>query len=139
MKAQGSNGTLKLAELPKPNIKILELTLIGDSPLICNRWSEKAKQQMRDKQQKRAIGPKQAKNPKAEFEASLYRHPEGGYGFPTVAFKSAAVDAAVFIDGAKKTEMRGSFHIDGELVRINGKPSMREDMVRLGGLTADIR
>ena len=37
------------------------------------------------------------------------------------------------------TELRGSFHIEGELVEIKGKPNMREDMVRIGMGTADIR
>ena len=37
------------------------------------------------------------------------------------------------------TEARGAFHIIGELVRIDGEPRMREDMVRVGMGTADIR
>ena len=36
-------------------------------------------------------------------------------------------------------EARGAFHIDGDLVSIQGKPTMREDMVRIGKGVADIR
>jgi hypothetical protein len=38
-----------------------------------------------------------------------------------------------------KTDARATFHIDGELVKIDGEPEPREDMVRVGMGTADIR
>lgn len=66
--------------------------------------------------------------------------PEGVvFGFPTVAFKAAAVDSCSHIDGVTKVEARGAFHIDSEFVVIRGIPEMREDMVRVGMGTADIR
>jgi hypothetical protein len=37
------------------------------------------------------------------------------------------------------TDARTAFHIEGDLLRINGEPRPREDMVRLQGNTADIR
>lgn len=37
------------------------------------------------------------------------------------------------------TAARGAFHIQGELVEIVGEPKPREDMVRVGMGTADIR
>ena len=35
--------------------------------------------------------------------------------------------------------MRAAFHIDGELLEINGIPKIREDMVKVGLGVADIR
>lgn len=125
--------------LPKLNLQRVQVTLIGDSPLICHAWSQKAKRAMLDKQMKRAAKGKEAKNPEQDYIDSLYRHPEGGYGFPTVAFKAAAVDACSQVDGLTKVSARAAFHIDGELVHIDGAPTMREDMVRVGLGTADIR
>lgn len=125
--------------IPPIDVRQMEVTLIGDSPLICHRWSEKAKKEMLDKQMKKAKTAKVAKDPVADFKASLYEHPEGGYGFPCVAFKSAAVGACRFSDGVKMTEARGAFHVVGELAKIVGEPAMREDMVRIGMGTADIR
>lgn len=125
--------------LPALILKTVELTLIGDSPLICHRWSEKAKKQMLDKQMKRAKQAKEAKDPRADYVASLYPYPGGGYGFPVIAFKTAAVDACSHVADITKVLARGAFHIDGELVKIEGEPSMREDMVRVGMGTADIR
>lgn len=125
--------------IPKIDVRQMQITLIGDSPLICHRWSEKAKKEMLDKQMKKAKTAKTAKDPDADYKASLYPHPDGGYGFPCVAFKAAAVGACRFSDGIKMTEARGAFHVVGELAPIDGTPSMREDMVRVGMGTADIR
>jgi len=125
--------------LPKLNLQRVSITLIGDSPLICNQWSKKAIGAMLDKQMKRAKEAKAAKDPKQDYANSLYPHPDGGYGFPMVAFKSAAVDACSHVDGLTKVEARGAFHLQGELACIQGEPSMREDMVRIAMGTADIR
>lgn len=125
--------------LPALNIQFLRIRLVGDSPLICHAWSEKAKREMLDKHMKKAKQAKAAKDPEADYRDSLYTHPDGGYGFPSVAFKNAAVDACSSIAGVTKVEARGAFHIIGDLVKIEGEPSPREDMVRVGMGTADIR
>lgn len=126
-------------ELPALNIQRIQIAVIGDSPLISHRWSEKAKRQMLDKQMKKAKQAKEAKDPEVDFRESLYILPDGSYGFPSVAFKSAAVDACSHVEGVTKVEARGAFHIIGDMVRIIGEPTPREDMVRVGMGTADIR
>lgn len=126
-------------ELPRLEIKMIRIKLAGDSPLICHAWSKKAKEEMLAKQMKKAKQAKEAKNPEKDYEESLYKLPQGGYGFPAVAFKSAAVDACSHIANITKVAARGSFHIIGDMVKINGEPQMREDMVRVGMGTADIR
>ena len=140
--------------IPPIDIRYLEVEIVGDSPLIIHAWSEKAKREMLDKQMKKATKGKDAKDPWREYVDALYwisEKPEnptqadidnGRFGFPAVAFKASAIDAA-FQQGviAKKTTMRGAFHIVEEFVEIIGKPTMREDMVRVGGISkvADIR
>lgn len=139
-------------EIPRIDLRTLTVTLIGDSPLIVHAWSEKAKRQMLEKQMKKASSGKDAKDPFADFCDSLYwltekpKNPtmedvmKAKFGFPTVAFKAAAVDAG-FQQGIleKKTTARGAFHIIGEFAEIEGIPEMREDMVRIAMGTADIR
>lgn len=149
-------ATSTAIELPQLNNKTMEITLIGDSPLIVNAWSMKAKQEMLDKQMKKAKIAKSAKDPVANFNASLYKLPDGGHGFPSVAFKGAAVTACTSVSGVTKVAARQAFHVLGEdidvtgafngvmmrqnLVRINGSEArMREDMVRVGMGTADLR
>lgn len=125
-------------ELPALRIETLTLMLIGDSPLIVHAWSEKAKRQMLDKQMKRAKQAREAKDPEADYEACFYRTETGGYGFPAIGVKSAMVSACRFVD-MKMTEARGAFHIDAEMLPVLGEPRPREDMVRVGMGTADIR
>lgn len=136
-KPQAPQGTA--ITVPDIKIKPITLRLIGDSPLIMHRWSEKAKKEMLDKQQKQAKQGKEAKNPERDYEESMYRFPDGRYAFPCVAFKASAVGACRFVDGMRMTEARGAFHVIGELVEIIGQPRMREDMVRVGMGTADLR
>jgi hypothetical protein len=155
-----TNGTVQVgAEVPAIRREHMYLRLIGDSPLIVHRWSEKARRQMLDKQMKRAKTAKDAKDPAKDFADSLYvisgeprvaELPDGTmgisnagkctFGFPTVGFKAAAVSACRDIDGAKMSEARGRFHVEGELAEIESPgPTAREDMVRVGMGTADIR
>ena len=124
--------------VPAPRIVSLKIHVQGTAPLISHRWSDKAKAMMLAKQTKKATQAKDAKNPEQDFEDSLYRTENGGYGFPAVAFKSAAVRAGTYAD-QHMTFLRGAFHVSGELVEIDGQPEPREDMVRLNGKTADIR
>lgn len=64
------------------------------------------------------------------------------FGFPVSALKACALDSA-YQQGIiqKKTTAKGAFHIQGEFAKIEGTPEIREDMVRVGGIskTADIR
>jgi len=148
-------------EVPRIKVETVEMHLVGTSPLVTHAWSEKAKKQMRDKQTKKAKQAKEAKVPAQDFIDAAYWLTEkpvlsgdmdeaetealeavqdASFGFPTVAFKAAAVAGAGFVDGITKVGTRGAFHIRGELAEIIGPaPVMREDMVRVGMGTADLR
>lgn len=138
--------------IPAMKIKTMNLRIVGDSPLICHAWSEKAKRMMLQRQTRKASTGREVKDPFVDFIESLYwltPKPEtptmedvmnARFGFPTVAFKAAAVDGAYqsgIVD--KKTTLRGAFHVLGEFAEIEGTPIMREDMVRIGMGTADLR
>jgi hypothetical protein len=120
-------------------IKRMRVLIIGDSPLICHAWSHKAKEMMLSKQMKQAAPAQPPKDPEKDYLDSLYIHLDGGYGFPAVGFKSAAVDACSHVANITKVEARGAFHIVGDMVKLVGEPEPREDMVRVGMGTADIR
>jgi hypothetical protein len=126
----------------------MRVPLVGTMPLIVSNFSEKAKRQMLDAQQGRKT-PKVARDPEAEYKAAFYRCKEG-YGFPVTAFKAATVGAARFYGkDVRMTELRQFIFMRGELsekdrqalVPITGEPRMREDVVRLGGMSrsADLR
>lgn len=139
-------------ELPPLALETIDIPLIGVSPLICHAWSEKAMRAMADKQQKKATKGREAKDPFREFADSLYwvsEKPEkidgdaieaATFGFPAVAFKSAAVDACTSTGSITKVAARQAFHLLGETVSLIGPPpSMREDVARVGMGTADLR
>jgi hypothetical protein len=142
--------------LPKIKKEQLKITLIGDTPLITHAWSVKAKKEMLDKQMGVPSAGREKKDPLRDFEQSMYRFSDGGYGFPSVAFKNAAVTACTSVPGITKVAARQCFRILSEegwairafdnqkqrddLVRIEGcEPVIREDMVRVGMGTADLR
>lgn len=138
--------------IPAINIQLFNIKLVGDSPLIVHKWDEKAKKEMLDKHMKKATKGKEIRNPFMEYVKSLYwltEIPENPtqedienakFGFPTVAFKSAAVDAGYQAGLTKnKTISRGAFHVMGDMAEIIGTPLMREDMVRVGMGTPDLR
>lgn len=159
-------------EVPEIEVRNFTLNIVGDTPLISNAWSHKAKQMILQKQQKKVAVGREIRRPWVDFADSLYWLtdkpdldgltdeqardvlqeviPQSKFGFPVIAFKAAALDAG-FQQGAlvrnaggndlAKTTARGAFHIIGdEFAVIEGTPTIREDMVRIGGAskTADL-
>lgn len=125
--------------LPELKIKTATITLHGTTPLIVHRFSEKAIKEMLAKMTGEAQVKKEFKNPEQDYLDSLYLCPDGTPGFPAIAFKSAAVDAANDA-GIQKVLARRAFHVIGnELLPIRGEHRMREDTVRVGISGADIR
>lgn len=131
----------------KIGTETLRVPIVGTAPLIVHKFSEKAKRQMLDAMQGRK-SPKEPKNPEAEFEAAFYRHDDGGYGFPVIAFKAATVGAARFYGkSVSMTALRQFVFMDAEfsktdgqkLARIVGSPHMREDVTRVGMGGTDLR
>jgi hypothetical protein len=138
-----TDATIHIETVP---VATLRVPILGTSPLIVNRFSEKAKRQMLDAMQGRK-SPKEPKDPQAEYQASLYRMKGGdGFGFPTIAFKAATVGAARFYGQLTMTGLkqmlffRGEVGEDGQqLCRLEGEPRMREDTVRVGRGGSDLR
>lgn len=125
------------------------IEVVGTAPLIVHNWSEKARKEMLDKQMGKKV-VKQRKDPQSDYEASMYRFEDGRHGFPIMGFKAATVKGGgrIFGKAVKMTELRQNFTFiaDGidaagmQLVTIKSdEPVLREDMVRVGMGTADIR
>jgi len=128
----------------KPVRKFMTIELIGDTPLIMHKMSEKAKKMIRDKQQKKAKKVREARNPEQEFKDAMYTNENGGYIFPARAFKAAAVEACRQADGITMASARQMFFVKGfkeaEWVSIESdEPIMREDVVTIGQGTTDLR
>lgn len=131
--------------IDKIDAEHLLVPIVGTTPLIVHRFSEKAKRLMLDNMQGRK-SPKEAKNPEAEYDAAFYRLKDGRYGFPAIAFKAATIGgcrfyASVTMTGLRQTVFfRGEAGADGQqLVALNGEPHMREDVVRVNRGGSDLR
>ena len=154
--------TEKIIDVKPIEIKRIKIRIAGDSPLIVHAWSTKAKQMMLDAQMgKTKTKAREKKNPVEDFIESLYwleGKPEepteeafvqavqngARWGFPVTAIKQAANSAAYRMGWVKnQMGLRGAYFIkgtDGDFAEIKGAiPEMREDMVRVGMGTADIR
>lgn len=149
--------TIKPLDIKRVNIRI-----IGDTPLIVHAWSTKAKRMMLEAQMKTTkTKAKEIRDPYDEFIHSLYwleGEPKEStpkafeeavkngakWGFPVGAIKQAGNSAAYRLGWVKnQMELRGSYFLQteyGEMAEIKGSiPEMREDMVRIGQGTADLR
>ena len=133
-----------IIELRRLERVVFEIPIRGTAPLIVNRWSEKAKQMMLEKQTTSARAKKQPKDPVANFEASRYLLPDGRDGFPATAFKAAIVHAARLFEGITQVQLKQTIVVLGEgpdqLVPIDyGEITMREDTPRNASGVADLR
>lgn len=157
--------TVETIEIKPVEIAVVDVRIVGDTPLIMHRWSEKAKRQMLEDMMNTGATPKRPREPKApvdEFCRSMYwmegcpaegatddeimaAVPNGRFGFPVTAIKQAAISAAFRSGMSKdKVSLQAAFFIDGEgpeqLAEVKGdKPIMREDMVKVNMGKPDMR
>ncbi len=152
----------EVVEIKPVELRTVTLKIVGDTPLIVHAWSEKAKRMMLEAQMGLAKGKKkEVKNPVDDFIQSMYwltNKPKESteeafmqaikdgarFGFPATAFKQSAISAAYRLDYIKdKMGLRGAFFINGDengMIEIHSDmPIMREDMVKIGMGTADLR
>ena len=126
-------------------IKNIDLTLRGmpGSPLVIHAFAEKAKQEIRDKQQKKAKKAHEERKPLEECESAKYFDTEGRECAPITAIKKSLISAATAFDDITKVGLRQALFVSpkdghGLFVPIenhDGSPAigvMREDAVTIG-------
>ncbi len=150
-KKTATSSTVSLAAALSSSAQFVgfNIWLVGDTPLITHAWSEKARREMLGKQVKAVKGGKEARDPEADFVASLYDMGDDAYGFPAMGVKNCILSAAHKDKGLARSAVLGALWINAEMVRtrpalagavcdmpllrIHGsKPEMREDMVKIG-------
>lgn len=139
------------------DIKEVEITIIGTSPLIVNNFNEKSRRQILDAQQKKTkektirnevedfmracywLTPMPKEFTKESFDKALK---EGArFGFPAKGIKASIVSGAFRNKMTPdKVSLQGSFIIPEELVEISyDELIMREDYVRIARGGTDVR
>jgi len=143
-------------QIPAPNIQMMKVRIKGTAPLIFHKWTEKAKKQILDKQLKKAQRGHDIRKPEEEYVDSFYYDSEDRVAFPALSIKLAMVNAVRNVEGTTMTLIKGAVFVvgdkDGFIPVLNGGKEitrkeviknkdkwLREDMVRIGMGSADLR
>lgn len=152
----------EIIQIRPMEIQRVNIRIVGDTPLIVHKWSEKAKKEILDKQMKATkTKARDVRDPYKEFIDSMYwiqgepkdATPEdfelavqngAKWGFPANAIKQAGNSAAYRMKWVQnQMQLRSTYFITsefGELAEIKGCiPEMREDSVKIGMGTSDLR
>lgn len=127
-----------------PNFGVATFKIIGAAPLVIHRFSEKTKNQMKEKMETgKASGSKKNRDAKSTddiYNDARYIAPEGWDGFHASAVRCALISACRLV-GFKMTLAKLSLFVEADgwdakepqipLIRIYGKPTKQEDMARV--------
>lgn len=134
----------KSVEVKEFSINEVQIPIVGISPLIVHKFSQKSRIQIEEKQAGKAQNKKHdIRDPQADFEGAKHIASDGWEGFPAAGFKAAMIRGAKII-GMVMKDAGMSFFVkadceETQLVRVNGEARMRTDMVRVGMGSADVR
>jgi hypothetical protein len=138
--------------IKEPHILTAEIDIVGITPLVQNKFSEKAKRKMMDKMAagstakgKKTLDPRDYDE---DFLNAQHISEEGWVGLPAPAFRSAMISACRLV-GFQMTKAKLSVFVkhdgidatDGTpLVKLDAdKPERHEALVRMNGTSTDIR
>ena len=138
-------------KIKPPNFMALRSKLTGTAPLVINKFSQKAREQIKATQEAgRQAKSKKVREPKdfeAIYQGAFYVAKEGWYGLPAAGFRNAMITACVLSDFFKSRaklaifiEADGFDRDDGmPLVKVKGTPHKHECYGRNSDGSVDIR
>jgi hypothetical protein len=143
-KNAGDTGEIVIRDIKRSTMKV---KVIGTSPLILNRMSQKAMHELLAPRKKTAAD--RANNlkhqPLQEFRDSPYLIADPNaptlIGVMASGFKKAMATAAMRVGGAKKTEISQLVYVPGELINVYGLPRVFLSITRSADMarTPDVR
>jgi len=138
-------------QIEAPKFEEVIFNIHGTAPLVMNKFSQKAREEIRTKQEAGSQGKKGKKREAKDFdqcyEGAIHKSIEGWIGFPASAFRAAMVSACRIV-GFQMTRAKLALFIQHDgidadegtpLVKIEGKPKPMESMVTIGMGIADVR
>lgn len=139
-KAVEGSSTITLSRLAD---EIIDIPIVGLSPVIPHKWSEKSKRMLGGHPDGDTVKKtKDKRNPKEEADACLYMLGKA-LAFPATGFKAAIVSACRFFDQPSMVEAKQLIYVQGEgpeqLVKIEGEKELREDTPRNANGNPDLR
>ena len=158
-KAKNSISTSNTVRIAPPRMGYVDVTVgnkgLGSS-LIVHAIGQKTENYLRERGQNnigKRKGAKEKRDPQQEFIDSMYYMPGGGptakkpvYAILASGFKKGMMRAAKPIDGIAMTDVLSNIYVcdeeEGKVTMSCKKPTMREDIVRIGNganKTPDLR
>ncbi len=136
------NGSVLIKPLKYERVS---LKIAGISPLMCHKWSDKARRSIRDKHAGKKTKDRAVRCPETEAHEATYFTADGEPGVPAMAIKNAIISAAHKDLGIEKTLVRKSIFIDSSDPQIilpmtyERWEKCNEQFVRVGMGASDIR
>lgn len=133
-------------KVPEMQFGRIEVHMVGLTPLICNRMSEKAKRELLAPKGRKTAAERAAEmkhDPVQEFRDSMERmkNERAIIAVPASAFKGVLMTAALDVPGAYKTQVGRLVWVKGYKIPIYGVPKLYMSVVRSADMnkTPDIR
>lgn len=135
-----------------PDIRSVVYRIVGTSPFVQARFSEKARNEMANKMKKgsqagKETGKREARDFDADYRAAMHVSEEGWIGFPASGMRAALISACRLV-GFVMTRAKLSLFVEPDgmdakdaipLVRLYGEPEMYIAPVRNSSGVADLR
>jgi len=140
----------KAIVIDRPKFETIAVHIKGVSPYVQHKFSQKARQQMMDKQRLGDQAKKSRKRDAKDFEQTykdaMHISREGWNGIPAPSFRNAMISACRIV-GFKMTLAKLSVFIEADgfdsdgapLVKLQGTPRVHEGYVRNETGVADVR
>ncbi len=144
-KKSDSTASITVAKIETGTIRV---HILGREPLICNRMSEKARQELLAPRGRLSQVDKQTNqkhDPLTEYRSSVYKIIDDKcpalVGLPSTAFKGSMGTAALDLPGTKKAQIGRLTWVQGTYVPVFGVPQLFMSVVRSADMnrTPDIR
>lgn len=151
MAKKKTENTVEVVTVSQPRMEIFRQRIVGTSPYVQLRFSEKARTKMQEQQEAGSTAKKGATREPRDFdedyEGAMHRGPSGEHGIPASAFRSAAISACRTVNFKMTLAKLGLFvesdfvdPRDGTpLVAIEGEPKPLTLPVRNATGVADLR
>ena len=134
-KGKSSKEEVREVKIDPLQIATMKVKIVGITPLLLNKMSDKEKQLMLDKQMGKNPEKNKIRDPKQEVADKIHYMSNGKIGIPIDSIKNAMIESSPSLDMYKKNIMGGLFIIPEEnnLVTINFKKQVTNESITRDG------
>ena len=132
MASKGDETREKRVEIPAIQLERTVVRIVGVTPLLTNKPSEKSIDAIQAKARGGARNKQVTNDPEEDWRDGIYiRRDDGKPGFPASGIKKALVHAGGRFTPEKMTVLRGVLTIQGDLIAVDGsEPRLQKDIGR---------